>query len=63
MNYAGIFGTEFSNDAPVSLTDHHIKMDSAGAPAAPGPIAHDTIIIPDAQLLFSGDFNRLGNDL
>lgn len=62
MNYAGTFGTDYLNDAPVSLTDHHIKMDSVGT-SPPGPIAHETIIVPDAQLLFSGDFNRLGNDL
>ncbi|HEY0233965.1 MAG TPA: cadherin-like domain-containing protein, partial [Afipia sp.] len=62
MNYAGPFGTDYLNDAPVSLTDQHIKTDSADT-SPPGPIPHETIIVPDAQLLYSGDFNRLGNDL
>lgn len=63
VNYAGTFGTQFSNDEPVSLEDHHIDIDSAGAPGKAGPAHHDTILIPNAQLLFAGDFNRLGNNL
>ncbi|MBX9710865.1 MAG: FecR domain-containing protein, partial [Xanthobacteraceae bacterium] len=63
MNYAGTFGNAFSDDGTVSLTDHLIKGDSGVAPAAHDAVAHDTIVIPDVQLLFTGDFNRLGSDL
>lgn len=63
VNYAGTFGTLFANDASATTADHHVAADST-APSAPShSLAHDTILVPDAQLLFSGDFNRLGNDL
>jgi hypothetical protein len=56
VNYAGTFGNSFSDDNAVSLTAHLLKGDSAS-------VTHDTVVVPDVQLLFAGDFNRLGSDL
>ncbi len=55
VNYAGTFGNAFTDDATVS-TEHLTTGDSASA-------SHDTVIVPDAHLLFAGDFSRLGSDL
>ncbi|RTL55342.1 MAG: hypothetical protein EKK40_00945 [Bradyrhizobiaceae bacterium] len=63
MNYAGPFASNISNDGPVSLTDHQFKLDSAGHLQGHAPADHDALIVPDAQLLFSSDFSRLGDDL
>lgn len=63
VNYAGTFGTPFANDASAMAADRHVDTDSTAASAPTHSPAHDTILVPDAQLLFSGDFKRLGSDL
>ena len=63
VNYAGTFDFNFSDDKSVSPTDHLFKADSGHASVTADSHAHDTIVVPDAQLLFAGDFNRLGTDL
>ena len=62
MNFAGPFDSELSHDVPVSLGGERFVFDSK-----PGFVQHHAsdshIVIPDAHLLFSGDYTRIGSDL
>ncbi len=58
MNYAGKFDAMLSSDGPSAHSAAYVHADSlhGHAPA-------DAIVVPDAQLLFNGDFKRSGVDL
>ncbi len=62
MNFAGPFDSEFSHDSPVSLGGERFAFDSK-----PGFVQHHAsdshVVVPDAHLLFSGDYTRIGSDL
>lgn len=62
MNFAGPFDSELSHDSPVSLGGERFAFDSK-----PGFVQHRAsdshVVIPDAHLLFSGDYTRIGSDL
>lgn len=61
MNYVGKFQAELPADTPGAASSfssgHHVER--VAAPHAPS----DAIIVPDAHLLFSGEFKRSGVDL
>lgn len=54
MNYAGKFGSSGLD----SLAGTHVELDSASHRGHA-----DSVTVPDAHLLFSGDFQRSGSDL
>ncbi len=58
MNYVGKFDATISSDGPGAHSPSYVHVDHlpAHAPA-------DAILVPDAQLLFNGDFKRSGVDL
>ena len=58
MNYAGTFDATFASDGQGTPSHAYIHADSSAihAPA-------DAIVVPDAHLLFHGDFKRSGVDL
>ncbi|HEX7792311.1 MAG TPA: VCBS domain-containing protein, partial [Afipia sp.] len=62
MNFPGHFDPKLSHGSPVSLDGEHFAFVSK-----PGFIQHhegaDIVVIPDAHLLFAGDYMRIGNDL
>lgn len=61
MNFAGPFDSELTHVSPVSLGGDGFAFNK------PTFIQHQPsdshIVIPDAHLLFSGDYTRIGNDL
>ena len=61
MNFAGPFDAELSRVSPVSVEGDRFAFDK------PGFIQHHAtdshVVVPDAHLLFSGDYTRIGNDL
>jgi FecR protein len=59
LNYAGKFDAKLSADGPSLHSSGHFHVDSVSSPHAPA----GAIIVPDAQLLFNGDFKRSGVDL
>ena len=62
MNFPGHFDPKLSHDSPVSLEGERFSFDSK-----PGFVQNregsNTVIVPDAHLLFSGEYMRIGNDL
>ena len=58
MNFAAKFDGLLSAEGLSALGDAHMRVDSVSAHAPAG-----AIIVPDAQLLFNGDFKRSGVDL
>lgn len=62
MNFAGPFDSDLSHGSPVSLGGERFAFDSK-----PGFVQHHAsdshVVIPDAHLLFSGDYTRIGSDL
>ena len=58
MNFVGKFDAKLHVDGSGAHPDvhHHVDSISAHAPS-------DAIIVPDADLLFNGDFRRSGVDL
>jgi FecR protein len=58
LNYVGKFDATISSDGPGAHSPTYVHVDHlpAHAPA-------DAILVPDAQLLFHGDFTRSGVDL
>ncbi len=58
MNFVGKFDSKLSVDGPDAHSGAHFHVDSSAihAPA-------DAIIVPDAHLLFGGDYKRSGVDL
>ena len=61
MNYAGKFDANVSVDGHGSHPHEHVHVETITKHAAHVPA--DAIIVPDAQLLFNGDFKRAGVDL
>jgi VCBS repeat-containing protein/autotransporter-associated beta strand protein len=59
LNYAGKFDATLSADGTGSHFHAHSHVETVHATHAPP----DAIIVPDAQLLFNGDFKRSGVDL
>ena len=59
MNYSGKFDAKLPFHGPGAPHHPHIHVDSVSAHGAPV----GAIIVPDAQLLFNGDFKRSGVDL
>jgi autotransporter-associated beta strand protein len=59
LNYAGKFDATLPADGTGSHFHAHSHVEAVHATHAPS----DAIIIPDAQLLFNGDFKRSGVDL
>ena len=60
MNFVGKFDAKLHVDGSGAHPDAHHHVDSVPVPAhAPS----DAIIVPDADLLFNGDFKRSGVDL
>jgi hypothetical protein len=56
LNYTGKFDAQLPADGSVSHFHAHLHANPVSAPA-------DAIIVPDAHLLFTGDFRRSGVDL
>jgi hypothetical protein len=61
LNYAGKFDANVSVDAHGSHPHEHVHVETITKHAAHVPAG--AIIVPDAQLLFNGDFKRAGVDL
>ncbi len=59
MNYAGKFDAKLFADEIGSHPHAHLHTETVHATHAPS----DAVVVPDAQLLFSGDFKRSGVDL
>jgi hypothetical protein len=59
LNYSGKFDAKLPFHGPGAPHHPHIHVDSVSAHGAPV----GAIIVPDAQLLFNGDFKRSGVDL
>jgi fibronectin-binding autotransporter adhesin len=59
LNYSAKFDAKLPFDGPGAPHHPHIHVDSVSAHGAPV----GAIIVPDAQLLFNGDFKRSGVDL
>ena len=58
MNFVGKFDAKLPVDGPVGHSAMHAHVDGASTHAP-----SDAIVVPDAQLLFGGDFKRSGVDL
>jgi fibronectin-binding autotransporter adhesin len=58
LNFVGKFDAKLPVDGPVAHSAMHAHVDGASAHAP-----SDAIIVPDAQLLFGGEFKRSGVDL
>ncbi len=58
MNFVGNFDAKLPVDGPVAHSAMHAHVDGTSAHAP-----SDAIIVPDAQLLFGGEFKRSGVDL
>ena len=61
MNYVGKFDANLSVDGHGPHSHEHVDVDAITEHAA--HVLTDAIIVPDAQLLFNGDFKRAGVDL
>jgi hypothetical protein len=61
LNYAGKFDANLPIDGTGAHSHGHLHVDSVSAHALQAPAG--AIIVPDAQLLFNGDFKRSGVDL
>jgi VCBS repeat-containing protein len=62
LNFAGPFDSDLTHNSPVSLGGERFSFDSK-----PGFVQHHAsdshVVIPDAHLLFSGEYTRIGSDL
>jgi fibronectin-binding autotransporter adhesin len=58
LNFVGKFDAKLPVDGPVAHSAMHAHVDGTSAHAP-----SDAIIVPDAQLLFGGEFKRTGVDL
>jgi fibronectin-binding autotransporter adhesin len=58
LNFVGKFDAKLPVDGPVAHSAMHAHVDGTSAHAP-----SDAIIVPDAQLLFGGEFKRSGVDL
>ena len=61
LNYSGKFDAMLPIDGTGAHSHGHLHVDSVSAHALHAPAG--AIIVPDAQLLFNGDFKRSGVDL
>jgi fibronectin-binding autotransporter adhesin len=61
LNYAGKFDANLPIDGTGAHSHGHLHVESVSAHALHAPAG--AIIVPDAQLLFNGDFKRSGVDL
>jgi fibronectin-binding autotransporter adhesin len=61
LNYSGKFDAKLPIDGTGAHSHGHLHVDSVSAHALHAPAG--AIIVPDAQLLFNGDFKRSGVDL
>jgi hypothetical protein len=61
LNYTGKFDAKLPLDGTGAHSHGHLHVDSVSAHALHAPAG--AIIVPDAQLLFNGDFKRSGVDL
>jgi len=59
LNFVGKFGARLAIDDPGAHSDAHGHVEAVTASHVPP----GAIIVPDAQLLFHGDFKRAGVDL
>lgn len=62
MNFAGHFDSKLSYGSAVALDGEHFAFDSAPGFAQQRD-AGGVVVVPDAHLLFSGSYMRIGNDL
>lgn len=62
MNFAGHFDSKLSYHSPVALDGERFTFDSAPGFAEPRE-GGGVVVVPDAHLLFSGSYMRIGNDL
>jgi len=62
LNFSGPFDAGLAHDSPVSLGGERLSFDPK-----PGFVQHHAsdshIVVPDAHLLFSGEYMRIGSDL
>jgi fibronectin-binding autotransporter adhesin len=61
LKYSGKFDAKLPIDGTDAHSHGHLHVDSVSAHALHAPVG--AIIVPDAQLLFNGDFKRSGVDL
>ena len=61
MNFAGPFDAELSHVSPVSLGGDGFTFNKPTF--IPHHASDSHVVIPDAHLLFSGDYTRIGSDL
>ncbi|HXQ34355.1 MAG TPA: hypothetical protein VN843_10105, partial [Anaerolineales bacterium] len=61
MNYSGRFDAKVPIDDSDLHSNGHVHVDTFSAHATRAPV--DAIVVPDAHLLFNGDFKRSGVDL
>ena len=59
LNYAGKFDAKLSADGSGLHSNGHVHVETVHATHAPS----DAIVVPDAHLLFNGEFKRSGVDL
>ena len=59
MNYSGKFDAKVSAEGSGLHSNGHVHVETVHATHAPS----DAIVVPDAQLLFNGEFKRSGVDL
>jgi fibronectin-binding autotransporter adhesin len=61
LNYSGKFDAKVPVDGSDLHSNGHVHVDTFSAHATHAPV--DAIVVPDAHLLFNGDFKRSGVDL
>jgi FecR protein len=61
LNYSGKFDAKVPIDDSDLHSNGHVHVDTFSAHATHAPV--DAIVVPDAHLLFNGDFKRSGVDL
>ena len=61
MNYSGKFDAKLPADGSGLHSSGHGHVETISSHATHAPL--DAIIVPDAQLLFNGDYTRSGVDL
>jgi fibronectin-binding autotransporter adhesin len=59
LNYSGKFGAELSADGSSLHSNGYVHVETVHATHVPA----DAIVVPDAHLLFNGEFKRSGVDL
>ncbi len=62
MNFSGPFDAGLMHDSPVSLGGERFSFDSK-PDFIQRHVGDNQVVVPDAHLLFSGDYMRIGSDL